>query len=141
MIKVVLDFKDIKTESDLIFYIGEKLNLATKGRDSSNYLPNFDAFADNFEDIVWKEVDLDNLNKEDQDDIEILKSMNELGLKNEFGVRDDLEIRLINFNEFKKEHPKIASDFLEVINLRLSELYCDKEIEDEIVKVNIVIES
>lgn len=141
MIKAILDFKDIKTERDLIFYIGEKLNLATQGRDSSNYLPNWDAFADNFEDIVWKEVDLDNLNKEDQDDIEILKSMNELGLKNEFGVRDDLEIKLINFNEFKKKRQSIASDFLEVTNLRLSELFNDKEVEDELLKVSIIIES
>ena len=141
MIKVILDFNDIKTKIDLIFYIGEKLNLATKGRDSSNYLPNWDAFADNFEDIVWKEVDLDNLNKEDQDDIEILKSMNELGLKNEFGVRDDLEIKLINFNKFKKKHQSIASDLLEMIDDRLSELYSDEEIKDELVKVSRVIES
>jgi len=141
MIKVILDFEDIKTESDLIFYIGEKLNLATKSRDSINYLPNWDAFADNFEDIVWKEVDLENLSEEDQEDMEILKSMNELGLKNEFGVRDDLEIKLINFNEFKKKHQNIASDFLKTIDLVLSELYSDEEIKDELLKVSRVIES
>jgi len=141
MIRVTLDFKNIETERQLILYVGDMLNLATKYMNHDKLEPDWDAFADNFEDIVWKEVNLDKLNKEDLDDIEILKSMNELGLKNEFGGRDDLEIRLINFNEFKKEHQQIASDFLEMINFRLSELYSDKEIEDELVKVKIVIVS
>jgi len=141
MIRVTLDFKNIETEGQLMLYVGDMLNLATKYINHDKLEPNWDAFADNFEDIVWKEVDLNNLNKEDLDDFEILKGTNELGLKNEFGERDDLDIRLINFNEFKKEHQQIASDFLEMINFRLCELYNDKEIEDELVKVNIAIES
>ena len=141
MIKATLDFKNIETKRQLILYVGDMLNLATKYMNHDKLEPNWDAFADNFEDIVWKEIDLDNLSEEDLDDIEILKGMNELGLKNEFGVRDNLEIRMINFNEFKKGYQQIATDFLEIINLRLSELYSDKEIEDEILKVNIVIES
>lgn len=141
MIKAILDFKNIKTKRQLILYVGDMLNLATKYINHDKLEPNWDAFTDNFEDIVWREVDLDNLNEEDLDDIEILKGMNKLGLKNEFGVRDDLEIRLINFNRFKKEHQQISSDFLEMINLRLSELYSDKEIVDELVNVKIIIES
>jgi len=141
MIEVRLDFKNIETERELIIYLNKKLELAPRDYPYTHSEPNWDAFADNFEDIVWKEVDLDNLNKEDQDDIDILKSMNELGLKNEFGVRDDLEIKLTNFNKFKKKHQSIASDFLEIIDYRLSELYSDEEIENELVKVSIVVES
>lgn len=142
MIKVTLDFKDIETKGDLIFYIGEKLNLATKGRNSSSYIPNWDAFSDNFGDIVYKEIDLDTLTEEDKENngLEIIKSMNELGLKNEDGVRDDLEISLINFNEFKQRNSQLANDFLHFTQDNYEEMK-RMEDEDEIVKVNIVIDS
>jgi len=104
--------------------------------------PNWDAFSDNFGDIIYKEIDLNSLTEEDKENngLEIIKSMNELGLKNEDGVRDDLEITLINFHEFKQRNSQVANDFLRIIQDTYEEM-TRMEDEDEIVKVNIVIES
>lgn len=142
MIKVTLDFKNITTERELIMYLNKKLELAPRDYLYVHSDPNWDAFSDNFGDIIYKEIDLNSLTEEDKENngLEIIKSMNELGLKNEDGVRDDLEITLINFHEFKQRNSQVANDFLRIIQDTYEEM-TRMEDEDEIVKVNIVIES
>ena len=140
MIKVILDFKDITTERELIMYLNKKLELAPRDYLYVHSTPNWDAFADNFGDIIYKEFDLNDLTDEEKENIEWFKNMNELGLKNTDGVRDDLEITLINFNEFKQRNSEVANDFLRIIKDTYEEMK-KMEDEDEIVKVNIVIES
>jgi hypothetical protein len=142
MIKVKLDFKNIRTERELIMYLNKKLALATKDYTYPNSDPNWDAFADNFGDIVYKEIDLDTLTEEEKENngLEIIKSMNELGLKNKDGVRDDLEITLINFNELKQRNSQLANDFLHFTQDNYEEM-AKMEDEDEIVKVAIIIQS
>jgi len=140
MIKVTLDFKNIETKKQLILYVGDVLNLSTKGINPNKLNPSWDSFRDHFEEIVWKEYDLKKLNKEDLQDIEYLKGLNRLGLKNEFGIRDDLEIKLINFYIFKNKYPKIATDFWETIN-EFKSLYNDCEIKEELLNISIIISS
>lgn len=142
MIKTTLDFKNIETERELIIYLNKKFKLAPKDYLYTHSDPNWDAFSDNFGDIIYKEIDLDTLTEEDKENngLEIIKSMNELGLKNEDGVRDDLEISLINFNEFKQRNSQLANDFLHFTQDNYEEMK-RMEDEDEIVKVNIVIDS
>jgi len=53
MIKVTLDFKNIKTEKELIIYLNKKLKLAPRDYLYTHSNPSWDAFSDNFGDIIY----------------------------------------------------------------------------------------
>jgi len=118
MIEVVLDFKNIKTEEELLLYTREKLGLPYKNRVGKR-----DSFSDNFTGLFYPEIPKDykfSLNDEwgwsDYNDYLIYKQTDEeIGHKNKEGVRDDLKIILINFYDFYHKNSSIVQKFIEVM--------------------------
>ena len=118
MIEIVLDFKDIKTEEELVLYARKKLGLPYKNR-----LGKWDAFSDDFADLFKPEIPNDYKFSLDDDwgwsdynDYLIYKETDkEIGNKNEEGVRDDLKLILVNFYDFYYKYSGIAEYFIHVV--------------------------
>ena len=123
MINVILDFKNITNMSQLIIYVSRELRLSlnTKGE-------SWDAFRDDFWNILYKEyVDYIESNWKSYDDFVKAKKLDSgYGLKNQDGVRDDLNISFVNFKEFYLTYPTIANEFLKIIFQTLEEVNSDE---------------
>jgi len=123
MIEVVIDFKDIKTQEDLVLLLREKLGLPYKNR-----VGKWDAFRDNFRIILYKEWDKYNDKdwKSYEEYLQDKKEDAQYGIKNEQGVRDDIKLVLINFRKFYIENSKLGSLFLEIIFEEIEEVNSDE---------------
>jgi len=118
MIEVVLDFKDIKTQEELVLYARKKLGLPYKNR-----VGIWDAFIDNFSDIFTKIPPKDYIYKDNDewcwegnyDDYKYYsEDLAQIGPKDENGNKGDMKLIFINFYPFLKEHHNIAVFFLEM---------------------------
>lgn len=114
MIEIILDFKDIKTEEELVLYARKKLGLPYKNR-----VGKWDAFIDDFRTILYKEWE--EYNEEDwnsyEDYLKEKKIDAQYGVKNEKGVRDDMRLVFINYRKFflNKKTRWLATMFLEIL--------------------------
>lgn len=64
------------------------------------------------------------------------------GLKNKFGIRDDMTIHFLNFNKFKQKYKNIANDLLVLLNDVISETAkYSTDNGNDLLNITIVIES
>ena len=119
MIEIILDFKDIKTEEELVLYARKKLGLPYKNR-----VGKWDAFIDDFIDIFTKVPSKDYIYQDDDewcwdgnyDDYKYyMDTLWEIGPKDENGNKGDIKLIFINFYQFLNEHYGIALKFLEIV--------------------------
>ena len=116
MIEVVLNFKESPyKKEDFILWLCEQLKI---GR-----VVGWDAFSDNFSELFIPEIPKDYKFSLDDDwgwsdynDYLIYKQTDEeIGNKNEDGVRDDLKLILVNYYDFYYKHRAIAEYFIYVM--------------------------
>jgi RNAse (barnase) inhibitor barstar len=118
MIEVVIDFKDIKTQEDLVLLLREKLGLPYKNR-----VGKWDAFRDNFSDIFCKIPPKDYVYKDNDewewhdhyDYVECVRDWSEIGPKDENGEKGDMKFIFKNFHQFSKRNYTAARTLLEII--------------------------
>ena len=102
-------------EKEFILWLCEQLKIAR--------VYGWDAFSDNFSELFVPEIPKDYKFSLDDDwgwsdynDYLIYKQTDEeIGNKNEDGVRDDLKLILVNFYDFYYKHRTIAEHFIHVI--------------------------
>ena len=123
MIEVVIDFKNIETQEDLVLHVREKLGLPYK-----NILGKWDAFIDDFRVILYKEYDKYNIEdwKNYEEYLQYTKLDAQYGIKNEQNIRDDMRLIFINFKQFYIENFNIASLFLKIIFEEIEEVNSDE---------------
>ncbi len=112
MIKKTLDFKDIDSQGDLGIYISTELKFSR-----ITEIRSWDAYIDLFGELLYKE-DQDGYKEEDgwmsyQEYVDFITNDKAIGLKNENGIRDDLELTFVNFYPFFWKHRLLAMKFLE----------------------------
>lgn len=130
MIEVELDFNELKKEKlyfdnsytpknieeKLLLFLSEKLNIPLR--------KGWDAFEDFFWLLRYKEwetfEEIDEW-KNYEEYLEEKKENSQYGLKNEKGVRDNLLLIFINFEDFKKENYDLAKKLLDFINYVIEE--------------------
>ena len=118
MIEVVLDFKKIKTQEELVLYARKKLCLPYENR-----VGKWDAFSDDFSDLLNPEIPKDyKFSMDDEwgwssydDYLSYINNDKEIGHKNEEGYRDDLKLVLVNFYDFHHRNKEIAEYFIHVL--------------------------
>ena len=150
MIEVVLDFKEVFIEDDVrldlqemlieeefILYISEKIGLPYEGLNG-----NWDAFADDFREIQYKEFQKYDGWENDERRYLFLKDLNaEYGLTNSDGVRDDLKLIFINFLPFFIKNQKMVMTFLEIFAEEREEAKENKQETDVLLDMEICIKS
>ncbi|MDN5100119.1 hypothetical protein O8C83_04745 [Aliarcobacter butzleri] len=130
MIEVELDFNELKKEKlyfdnsytpknieeKLLLFLSEKFNIPLR--------KGWDAFEDFFWLLRYKEwetfEEIDEW-KNYEEYLEEKKENSQYGLKNEKGVRDNLLLIFINFEDFKKENYDLAKKLLDFINYVIEE--------------------
>ena len=119
MIEVVLDFKGIKTQEELVLYVRKELGLPYKDR-----VGKWDAFSDDFSDLFDKVPPKDYIYQDDDewcwdgnyDDYKYyVDTLGEIGPKDENGNKGDMKLIFINFYPFLKRNHDFAMYFLETI--------------------------
>lgn len=130
MIEVELDFNELKKEKlyfdnsytpknieeKLLLFLSEKLNIPLR--------KGWDAFEDFFWLLRYKEWETFEEIDEWKNYEEYLREKKEnskYGLKNERGVRDNLLLIFINFEDFEKENYDLAKKLLDFINYAIEE--------------------
>ena len=149
MIEVVLDFKEVFIEDDVrldlqemlieeefILYISEKIGLPYEGLNG-----NWDAFADDFREIQYKEFQKYDGWGNDKDYLFFKKLNAEYGLTNSDGVRDDLKLIFINFLPFFIKNKKLVMTFLEIFAEEREEAKENKQETDVLLDMEICIKS
>lgn len=130
MIEVELDFNELKKEKlyfdnsytpknieeKLLLFLSEKLNIPLR--------KGWDAFEDFFWLLRYKEwetfEEIDEW-KNYEEYLREKKENSQYGLKNERGVRDNLLLIFINFEDFEKENYDLAKKLLDFINYVIEE--------------------
>lgn len=111
MTEVVLDFSNINTNTELAKYLSKQLNFQREWQGNS-----WDAFADLFSDILHREFDGIYREKDMWDDyqdfLDYIEEDKRIGPKNNKGVRDDLTLRLVNFQPLCYKYSSLAQKML-----------------------------
>jgi len=116
MIEVTIDFKNIKTKEELIKYVAKELKFYYKTNGTS-----WDAYQELLANLRFEEIPKNYLfSLEDDwgwnsyDEYKIyLQDDSQVGLKNDEGIRDNLNINILNFYLLLKINRSLAIDFLE----------------------------